>query len=110
MTNDFPNNQSGPCLTLTFDYHGASQNVQKKLQGTFALSESKTWINNRVVYWNNQTKDYLYWMDHSSSKIDNEHGFWMVEFFIFLFLKNYSSIKTLIIHDAEQFTNNNIQS
>ena len=86
MTHNFPNYQLGPCLTLAFDYRGASQNVQKKLRGTFELSESKTWINNRVVYWNNQTKDYLYWMDNSSSKIDNEVGFWMVVFLIFLFL------------------------
>ena len=86
MMHNILSNQSGPCLSLAFNYRGASQNVQKKLQGTFELSESKTWTNNRVVYWNNQTKNYLYWMDHSSSIIDNEHGFWMVVFRKILFL------------------------
>merc|ERR1712150_133996 len=71
------NLEQGPCLNLAFEYRGKSQNVQKKLRGTFSLEDSRTWVNNRVVYWNNQTRLYLYWMNKPSAKIEGEHGFWM---------------------------------
>ena len=65
-------------MNLVFDYYGGSATVAKPITGTFTLAESKRWINNRVVYWNKQTNHYLYWVDKYSTRINGEHGFWMV--------------------------------